>query len=134
MGYYFLFRFARTSIGLVCMLLIHYNETPFRYTHTEKRLIISQKTPTMCHISEERSFYVVQKCKFQNDLRFSPISTNEIEDFWNTWFSLMEMGRNKDHFKAFISVNYIKRPFFWYMTDACCLLWNNKSFISVGEQ
>ena len=29
-----------------------------RYTLTETEFIISQKTPTMCHISEERSFYV----------------------------------------------------------------------------
>ena len=92
-------------------------------TVTENEIIISQKTPTMCHISEERSFYVDY-----SNITFEMIFVSSHSSEWSKNTSTMQkksFSTPKMHFWwsfslvscSMISYLYIlvQKPFIWLL-------------------
>ena len=92
-------------------------------THTDKRLIISQKTTSMCHISEERSFYVDYR-----NITFEMIFVSSHSSEWSKNTSTMQkksFSTPKMHFWwsfSLVSCStipnlyiFVQKPFIWLL-------------------
>ena len=99
------------------------HKVDYLFTVTGTDFIISQKTPTMCHISEERSFYVDYR-----NITFEMIFVSSHSSEWSKNTSTMQkksFSTPKMHFWwsfslvscSMISYLYIlvQKPFIWLL-------------------